>query len=290
MVGSSLEAEVKRNNIVPEYRADAESSGALTGNFTKNAHELHSKALANVAESDSPASIILSGSQQAIQKYQLAETTRKKRQREAQFISTLDRLNQRLEELDALIDEANEQLARINERRLKIGDQLEALDELDELNASGSLDTQNLAHQRIMKKAGIDPGASVADIAILISEQRAALGQEDDVLEEEGNALIKRRDELEAERNEVLIVKAEIENADTPEAIAAATERAQTVLGAQQLGQALSLSNSEDAATVVAEAVSSNDAEKDYIEKAASDDAQFFSGNDDMDWGSTPKL
>lgn len=284
-------AEQLRNQIPEQFRASDEMRGALSADFRTNSttYELHSQTLANMMpEGQTP--IMLSGSQQSIQKHQLAETNRKKRAREAQFMSTLDMLNRRLEELDAMIAETNEELERVNERRLEIGNQLEALDDLDSLRRSGQLDVQNPAHQRIMKKAGIDANASAADIAMLIQNQRIALGQEDEALEEEGNALIKRRDALETEREEVLVAKAEIENADTPEAIAAATERAQTVLGAQQLGHALALSDNQNAATVVAEVVSSSDTEKAYVEDAATDSAQFFEGSNDMDWGSPPKL
>ena len=258
MVSVSLEAETKRNNIPDKYRADAASSGALTGDFSHNAYEFQSKALANISESGSAAPIILSGSQQAIKQHQLTETTRKKREREAHFVSVLDRLNQRLEELNALIDETNERLDQINDRQLEIGDQLEALDELDELSNTRQLDTNNPLHQRIMKRAGINPG-SVVDIAVLISEQRAALGQEHDDLEDESNTLIRRRDELEAERDQVLTVMDEIENADTPEARAIAEERAQNILDNSALTDLAAQTDDQDVKAMAANAVAQSD-------------------------------
>lgn len=260
MVSVSLEAETKRNNLPDKYRADAESSGALTDDFSHNAYEFQSKALANISESGSDAPIILSGSQQAIKQHQLNETTRKKREREAHFVNVLDRLNQRLEELNLLIDEANERLEQINDRQLEIGDQLEALDELDELLNTGQLDTHNPIHQRIMKRAGISHEVAATDIAVLISEQRTtALGQEHDDLEDENNTLIRRRNDLEAEREQVLTVMAEIENADTPEAREIAEERAQNILDNSKLTDLAAQTDDQDVKAMPANAVAQTD-------------------------------
>lgn len=259
MVSVSLEAETKRNNIPDKYRADAASSGALTGSFSHNAYEFQSTALANISESSSAAPIILSGSQQAIKQHQLTETTRKKREREAHFVNVLDRLSQRLEELNELIDETTERLDQINDRQLEIGDQLEALDELDELSNTGQLDTHNPIHQRIMKRAGISPEAPAADIAVLISEQRAVLGREHDDLEDENNTLIRRRDELEAEREQVLTVMAEIENADTPEARAIAEQRAQNILDHSELTDLAAQTDDQELKAMAAKAVAQTD-------------------------------
>lgn len=258
----SQEAETKRNQIPQLYRADGGNSGALTrdfafagegqnlesgsalhalpitrdGAFSNSEYELHSQALATTLEEGESAGIMLSGAQQQKRINDDAGNSRKRREREQRHLAMLDAIDAHIARLDARIAEITQELEQINERRIEIGDHLEALDELERLHENGKLDMRNAEHQRLMRKVGISPEASAADIAMLIDTERANLSREDDTLEQRGNDLIRERDILQAERDEALSVRNALENADAPEALAIAMQRADTVLSTSQLG------------------------------------------------------
>lgn len=261
----SQEAEIKRSQIPAEYRADGADGGALTSNFafarerenlgvesaqsapsiprdgefSHSQYELHSQALATTLDEGEGASIMLSGAQQQKRIGDEAQGSRKRRDREQYY---LDALDAHIARLDARIAEIDADIQRINTRRLEIGDQLEALDELERLNTSGKLDVRNAEHQKLLKKAGVPPNASTADIAVLVENERKNLGSEDDALEQESNDLIKERGTLQAERDEALSVRDALEKADTPEALEIAQERAQSIMGQTALNGAAYLS------------------------------------------------
>jgi len=257
----SQEAEIKRNQIPEQYRAHGADSGALAhdfafaderhnldfqrarsappitgdGAFSHSEYELHSQALATTLGEGESAGVMLSGAQQQKRIADEARSGRKRREREQRHLAMLDAIDAHIARLDARIAEIDLELDRINARRMEIGDQLEALDELERLNASGKLDVRNAEHQRLMKKAGIPSDTPAADIDILIENERQSLSGEDGALEQESNDLIRERDELKAEREEALAVRDALDNADTPEALEIAQERAQSILSTSQL-------------------------------------------------------
>ncbi|MCJ2186239.1 coiled-coil domain-containing protein [Novosphingobium beihaiensis] len=272
----SQEAQIKRNQIPAQYRADGANGGLLKGDFaiagerqnldaegarskpfiprdgafSHSEYELLSQALATTLGEDENAAVMLSGAQQQKRISDKEINGRKRREREQRYLAILDAIDAHIARLDARIAEINLEFDRINARRTEIGDQLEALDELERLNASGKLDPRNAEHQRLMKKSGIPPNTSAADIAMLIDIERAHLSDEDDTLEQQSNDLIRERGELQTERDEALAVREALENADTPEALEIAAQRANDILSASQLG--ILASQTDDSATAQA--------------------------------------
>lgn len=221
----------------------------------------HQMGLAFMTGSSDPEAapgFMLTGAQMAMRTAALIEGEQRKRSEESRFIMDQLRrqLDQRLAELDSELARIDERLDVIGQRREEIGESLEALDELERLQASGQLDPENPAHAQLLRRAGITPeearGKNAGDI---IARRRGRLGREDDDLEREWNDKMKRRGEIVEERKAVIEARAEIENADTPEAMERAESRARTVLGAQQLGEAALQSESHQAKVIAADAV-----------------------------------
>lgn len=208
---------------------------------------------------------MLTGAQMAMRTAALIEGEQRKRSEESRFIMDQLRrqLDQRLAELDAELARIDERLDAIGQRRADIGESLEALDELETLQASGQLDPDNPAHAQLLRRAGITPeDARRKDAGDIIARRRGNLGREDDDLEREWNGKMKRRGEIIEERQSVIEARAEIENADTPEAVERAESRARSVLGAQQLGEAALQTQSHQAKVIAADAVARNENEE----------------------------
>lgn len=275
---------------MPESGNQAGKTISLKSDFAEsaNAHELRSKAIVANTAPENATSFILSGTQQVAREASISLDNRKKRSENARFTrSVLDILNERLAELDKHIADISTEIQRINDRRIAIGDELHALQELEDLLAAGDLDRRNPEHNAIMKKASVHPDASLSYVEAFIAAQRIALTQEDEMLENEGNVLIKRRDELEREREDVLTAKAEIENATTPEKRVAADEAARAMLDAKQLIDLAVQSEDIDLKAMTAEAVAKSDggaddtnANADHTRKAAQEYKQAIYQSD----------
>lgn len=165
--------------------------------------------------------------------------------------------------MNAELQAIDERLEEIRKRREQIGEELEALDDLDALVASGiTPDPNNPAHRRLIQKAGIDPERMRGNaIAALIGQRRRDLDGENGQLDEEWNERMKRRGEIIAERREVRGALSDVNNADSEEARILAERRARTALGVQQLGEAVYVSERREARLIAADAVAANEQE-----------------------------
>lgn len=267
---------------MPESGKQTDKTITLKSDFAKsaNAHELRSSAMVSNTAQESAASIILSGAQQVVKEDWVSIDKKKKYGEEARFTrSVLDLLNERLAKLDAQIARIDEELLQVNVRRAAIGDQLEALAELEELAASGKLSNNNPTHKAIMKKTGVGADTDPAELAAVIMARRIALGAEDVELESKGNSLIKRRDELSRERDEVLVAKAKIEGATSPEARAMAEESAKAMLDTKKLTDLAVQTDDVNLKILAAETVAKSDggtdgANADHAKQAAQENTQ----------------
>lgn len=187
-----------------------------------------------------------------------ATEEKKRRETDAKFALDQARkaLEERLRQLDAELAAIDADLKRIRAERADIKTGLEALDELRELRASGKLDLNNPAHQKLLKRAGI----SVEEMrrgdqdAILAARQAALLGR-DQELEVQENERLKSRERVLLEREDVVGALDEIENADDPASAARAVARAETTLGVQQIAEATYQSDSTEAKVFAADTV-----------------------------------
>ncbi|MCF8467276.1 MAG: hypothetical protein K9G33_07720 [Sneathiella sp.] len=291
-------AEIKAG-IPARFQPPHDSSGALTMNFQNQGAMLapftlqgsadldrHNIGLAfiNSGDQGSTPGFMLSGALATIRATEKSEIEKRKRGEEQRF--ALDQLNAqldaRLAELDAELAQIDERLEEIRQRRIEIGDGLEALDELEHMAATGTLDPDNPDHARLLRRAGIEPeDARRRDMTDIIAQRRRDMSREDGALHDENDGLLKRRDTVAREKKEVEAARAEIENADTPEAMKAAEHRARTVLGSQQLGEAAYQTENQQAKVIAASAVGVSAKSEDYNRNAASLDENIVITMDD---------
>lgn len=215
----------------------------------------HNLGLAALANPDAIVpGIMLTGAHATARAVQRERHEREQR-KDAEF--TYDQVRQelqrRLAKFDAELAAIERRLKEISERREKIGDEMEALDELAKLK--GKFDPNNPAHARLARRAGITPEEAAQADGAAILRRRQELAREDSGLDDEWNAKIKRRDVVLKERKPVADALAEIERADTEEALILAERRATTTLGAQQLGEAAYQTRRQDAKFLAADAV-----------------------------------
>lgn len=223
----------------------------------------------------------------------LADRTEKKEREEreeAEFaIDQMRRaLDERLAKLNAELVAIDRRLDDIRARRAQIGEDMEALDELSRLERTGQLDPNNPAHARLLRRAGIKPEEARDNLAALIAQRRQALNDEDDGLEQEANANMKRRAQVIRERDAVQEAKNEITQADSAEARMLAERRAATALGAQQLGEAAYQSGSHHAKMVASDAVGGSAKSEASNRRVAAQTDEFFAKSDDSGWDDTP--
>ena len=193
----------------------------------------------------------------AIVQAMLAEQQRQEQRKETDFVRSQvqQALDQRLAALNAELTLIDTRLEEIRVRRIKIGEELEALDDIEALKREGKFDPANAAHAELARRAGLRP-EEAAEISLSdLILRRQALTTEDGDLETERNERLKRREVVIAERQDVLTAQSEIERVDTEEARILAERRAETVLGAQQLGEAAYQTRSADAKQIAATAV-----------------------------------
>jgi hypothetical protein len=231
--------------------------------------------------SESAPSFILSGAVAAARKVQITETEKRRHEDERLALDQMTKaLAARLAELDAEIAAIDKRLEEIRQRRIVIADQMEALDEVERLRKSGKLDSNNPAHARLLRAAGIsDAEARGGGLATIIAQRRQALGNEDETLGNEQTGLLKRRDVVARERVAVVAAQNEIESADTDEARILAERRARTTLGAQQLGEAATQSTDNQARIIAADAVAANERPDQRADSAALN-RNAIAGND----------
>ncbi len=210
------------------------------------------------ADPDASPSFMLTGAQ-ASMRASSEGTEQKKRERDTRR-QLLDALNRRLAELNADLLRIDTRLEEIRLRKNAIGEELEALDDIEKLTASGKLDPSNRKHAELLRKAGIDPAkVDKNNISDLITQCRRAMNGEDEALDGEATELLKQRKVVELERAEVQAARNDIESANTPEAMEKAEARARTVLGSQQLGEAAYQTESDRAKEIAADAVANNE-------------------------------
>lgn len=245
----------------------------------------HAREMAGLALADDPeasASFMLTGAQASMQTNGEGNEQKKRERERTTHDLLMDSLNRRLAQLDAELVQLDKRLDEIRQRRIELGDGMEALDELERLAANGQLDPNNPAHAALLRRAGIDPEkARREDMNDIIAQRRRDMGREDDALEGEWNVKMKRRGHVASEREKVRTARAEIESASTPEAMEKAELRAQTVLGSQQLGEAAYQTESQEAKEVAADAVGISAKSEDYNRNAASLDEKIVITMDD---------
>lgn len=231
---------------------------------TAQERDRHNRGAAFVAgDSDQAApGFLLTGAQATARKSHMTVIEQRKRDDE-RFASDQMKaaLDARLAALDAELLALDTRIGEIEQRRIAIGDNLEALDELVQIERSGQkIDPNNPEHARLLRKAGIDPDkADKATLAEIIARRRRELGLEDEALDAEWNAKMKRRGQVATEREAVAGARDEIERANTDEARILAERRAATMLGAQQIGEAASQTESRSAKIIAADAVAANE-------------------------------
>jgi hypothetical protein len=251
--------------------------------------------LAATADPDTPTAFILSGAQQSVRNAR-REQVRHDKDRDANelgFDIFMWALEKRLADLQAELIAIDTRLEEIRLRRLEIGDELEALDELDQLAATGKLDPSNPAHAALLKRAGIPvEDAKRNDITALILGRRKALGIEDTALAGEWNNLMNRRGVVVEEIDDVKAARADIENADTDEARILAERRASTVLGAQQLTEAAASVDDVSAKLLAAEAIGVSAKSEDFNRSIVANSSDFVAQSDELNWDQNepPKL
>lgn len=268
-----------RAAVPPAYQPPHHAAGALTIHFSsadslRESAPMHGSEIAERERNNlglafigrgitqSAPSFLLSGAQ-AVRTIQINETEKRKRGDDIRF--ALDQakaaLVARLAELDAELAAIDKRLEEIRQRRIVIADQLEALDDIEQIRRSGKkLDARNPAHRRLLEAAGISEYDANGDgYALVISQRRHALGNEDEALGTEHNSLLKYRGVVAYERQGVVGALDEIENADTEEARILAERRATITLGAQQLGEAAYQTDSDRAKLTAADAVAANE-------------------------------
>ncbi len=230
------------------------------------------------ADPDASPSFMLTGAQ-ASMRASSDGTEQKKRERDTRR-QLLDALNRRLAELNADLLRIDTRLEEIRLRKNAIGEELEALDDIEKLAASGQLDPRNPKHAELLRKAGIDPAkVDQHNISDLITQRRRAMNGEDEALDGEATELLKQRKIVELERAEVEAARNDIESANTPEALERAEARARTILGSQQLGEAAYQTESDRANEIAADAVANNEraelqaGSEDYNRLAATEDS-----------------
>ncbi|MEI9849880.1 MAG: hypothetical protein WDN24_02265 [Sphingomonas sp.] len=250
---------------IPDSFQPRDASGALSQRFRDL--QTFNMGLAFVSGADDPETanpgFLLPG---ALLRAREARTEQKRKdEREksdrfsmAQAKAALDR---RIAALDAELAAIDRRLEEIRLRRAEIADKLDAMHDIEERRRSGKkFDGRDAADRRLLQAAGMsEEEANGDDYAAIIARRRADLSGEDDMLQTEWNAKMKRRGEVVIERAGAVAARGEIESASTEEARIMAERRAATVLGAQQLGEAASMTDYKDAKIVAADAVAGNE-------------------------------
>ncbi|QDX25735.1 hypothetical protein FPZ54_06685 [Sphingomonas suaedae] len=257
--------------VPADHRPPRDASGRLTNHFSSLDSLRESNALqgseldrfnygtAFVGSSDEDAAnpnFLLTGGHAIARAVQTERQEREKR-KDSDFIfdQVRQQLAQRLADLRAELVAIDERLEQIRQRREQIGDELEALDELTRLKRSGKFDPNDPAHARLARNAKLTPEElAQMDVAALV-QRRQQLVKLDSDLDAEWNARMKRRGEVVTGIGQAEAAQKDIELADTDEARLLAERRAQTVLGAQQLGGAAYRTQSQPAKVIAADAV-----------------------------------
>lgn len=228
----------------------------------RDRHNLGAVFVAGDPDQSAP-SYMLTGAQALAKNSHIAMIEQRRREGDNRLAITQMQaaLDARLAALDAELLALDARIGEIEQRRIEIGDNLEAIDELEQIERSGQkLDPNNPAHAALLRRAGIDPDeADKATVADIIARRRRDLAIEDGALGTEWDTKMKRRAQVARERVAVAAAKDEIENANTDEARILAERRAATILGAQQLGDAASQTENRTAKVIAADAVAANE-------------------------------
>ena len=260
-------AELRSATLIYE----GETSDSSDPLVSDRARDMAGMALAD--DPDATAAFVLTGAQLARRAEAERERAEERRKEDTAFAEIRAALDARLAALDAELAEIDKRLDEIRERRDELAERMDALDDLDTLIKSGKLDPNNPAHAALLRRAGIDPAKTRReDIGDAVTQRRREVAGEDDALDSEWNARMKRRGEVVRDREKVQAARDEIEHADTPEAMERAERRARTVLGSQQLGEAAYQTDSQRAKAIAANAVGVSAKSEDYNRQAAQED------------------
>lgn len=183
--------------------------------------------------------------------------------------------------LDERLAEIAERRAEIAKRLGEIEIELDALDDLERLQAKGvAIDPNNPAHAAMLRRAGIAPEKIKPgeDIALLLlsrrlglADERDALSREDAALKFEGETITSLRDDADA-------------NPDDPAVLARLAALGRTDSGARILGGVAQSAVNDDLKATAADAASSGTAFRDLAREGAVDTDAYLSDGDDLDW------
>lgn len=283
-----LEAGGKLSGI---FSVDSRSeSTALQGSQKLDIHNL-GMAFASNGDTSGP-SFILTGSQAALRNARFAQHEHRQQEEQSVDLALSQAradLAARLAALDAELAAIDARMAEIVERCAAIGESMDALQDIDDLVASGKLDPNNPAHAALLRKAGIDPDSAHDndDWAEIIRQRREELSREDGGLDSEWNDLLARRGRVAKRRGDIADALADISQADTEEAKYSALQHAQTVAGVRALGGAAFETDDEGRKLIAADAVGVSAKSEEYNQQAATDKENFVSTNDELDWEDT---